>query len=120
MLIQPLAAFLLLVRVATGGTLAPDDNSSPLSVQQKHAATQPLITSATECILKSVVADPNPDREIGDRIVDAVPVCIAEVRAMIAAFDRYYGAGAGESFFLGPYLDVLPAAVNRRVHGSAP
>jgi hypothetical protein len=49
-----------------------------------------------------------------------VPVCIAEVRAMIAAFDRYYGAGAGESFFMGPYLDVLPAAVNRRVHGSAP
>jgi hypothetical protein len=120
MLIQPLAVFLLVVRVATGGAVAPDDNSGRMSMQQKHAATQPLISSATECILKIVVADRYPDREIGDRIVDAVPVCIAEVRAMIAAFDRYYGNGTGENFFMGPYLDVLPGAVNRRLQGKVP
>jgi hypothetical protein len=30
---------------------------------------------------------------------------------MIDAYDRYFGDGAGEAFFMGPYLDVLPAAV---------
>jgi len=33
------------------------------------------------------------------------------VRAMIYAYDRYYGEGSGEAFFMGPYLDVLPKAV---------
>jgi hypothetical protein len=30
---------------------------------------------------------------------------------MIDAHDRMYGSGSGEAFLLGPYLDVLPAAV---------
>ena len=30
---------------------------------------------------------------------------------MIDAYDRYYGEGTGEAFFMGPYLDVLPKAV---------
>jgi len=29
---------------------------------------------------------------------------------MVDAYDRYYGEGAGEAFFMGPYLDVLPKA----------
>ena len=35
----------------------------------------------------------------------------AAVRAMIDAHDRMFGAGSGEAFLLGPYLDVLPSAV---------
>ncbi len=30
---------------------------------------------------------------------------------MIDTYDRYYGEGTGEAFFMGPYLDVLPKAV---------
>jgi hypothetical protein len=30
---------------------------------------------------------------------------------MIDAYDHYYGEGSGEAFFMGPYLDVLPKAV---------
>ena len=30
---------------------------------------------------------------------------------MIDAYDRYYGDGSGEAFFMGPYLEVLPKAV---------
>jgi hypothetical protein len=30
---------------------------------------------------------------------------------MIDAHDRYYGSGSGQQFFMGPYLDALPAAV---------
>jgi hypothetical protein len=42
------------------------------------------------------------------------------VRAMIDAHDRMYGAGSGEAFLLGPYLDVLPAAVVGQVKAKAP
>jgi hypothetical protein len=41
-------------------------------------------------------------------------------RAMIDAHDRMNGTGSGEAFLLGPYLDVLPAAVVRRVRIGTP
>jgi hypothetical protein len=44
-------------------------------------------------------------------IVASMPSCRTSVRAMIDAYDRYYGEGTGESFFMGPYLDVLPRAI---------
>ena len=34
---------------------------------------------------------------------------------MIDAHDRLYGYGSGEAFLLGPYLDVLPAAVVKQI-----
>ena len=37
--------------------------------------------------------------------------CAARVRAMIDTFDSLYGDGAGDAFFNGPYLDILPKAV---------
>ena len=48
-------------------------------------------------------------------IVASMPVCISQVRAMIEAYDRYFGDGEGEAFFMGPYLDVLPSAVTKWV-----
>ena len=30
---------------------------------------------------------------------------------MIDAYDRFFGDGTGEAFFMGPYLDALPDAV---------
>ena len=40
--------------------------------------------------------------------------------AMIDAHDRLYGEGSGHAFFMGPYLEVLPAAVSRQVRGNIP
>ena len=34
---------------------------------------------------------------------------------MIDTHDRLYGDGSGETFFTGPYLDGLPAAIAIRV-----
>jgi hypothetical protein len=31
---------------------------------------------------------------------------------MIDAYDRFYGTGSGDAFFIGPYLDILPRAVD--------
>jgi len=42
--------------------------------------------------------------------------CIDAMRAMISAHDRLFGEGSGEAFFMGPYLDVLPATVNKLVN----
>ena len=114
MMLVPLLGTALIIGVATG----PLDDSgarAPLSAQQKNAATQPLVRSATECIIRAVIAYPRygtgPATELGDLIVASMPVCLKPVRAMIDAYDRYYGEGSGEAFFMGPYLDVLPKAI---------
>jgi hypothetical protein len=110
----PLAVVALVVAVATGPATeltAP----TPMSAQQKSAAMQPLVRSATECIANSVASDPrsaSARADLGDLIVDSMPGCVSAVRAMIDAYDRYYGTGSGEAFFTGPYLDILPRAVS--------
>jgi hypothetical protein len=79
-------------------------------------------TFATECIARNVTADPRfgrRDTEIGDLIVDSMPTCTTQVRAMIDAYDLYFGDGEGEAFFMGPYLDVLPTAVSKWVKESS-
>lgn len=91
-----------------------------MSVRRKQAALLPLVRRATDCIVHKVSADPRyrtdsrPD-EIGNLILDSMLACRHPVRAMIDAHDRMYGTGSGEAFLLGPYLDVLPAAVVRQV-----
>ena len=76
--------------------------------------------SATECIARTVSADPRfqaatSGTEFNNLIVESVPSCADDLRSMIDAYDRLYGDGAGETFFMGPYLDSLPAAVTVRV-----
>jgi hypothetical protein len=113
MIVGPLVGAALVVGVATGPLTGPAGEAN-LSAQQKVAATEPLVRSATECIVRAVIADPryrDDSRALGDLIVDSVPSCLTPVHAMIDAYDRYYGEGSGEAFFMGPYLDVLPTAV---------
>jgi len=96
------------------------ERGTTLSVDQKDAAVRPLVKSATECIVRTVTADPRfpvlkEGVDFNDLIVESVPACADDLRSMIATYDRLYGAGAGETFFMGPYLDNLPAAVSVRV-----
>jgi hypothetical protein len=91
-----------------------------MSVPQKDAMLLPLVQHATDCIVQQVSADrrykPNmPPAEINDLLVDSITACRGVVRAMIRVHDRLYGDGSGEAFLLGPYLDVLPAAVIKQV-----
>jgi hypothetical protein len=113
MILAPLFGTSLLVAVATG-PLDDPMGVTHLSPREKNAATQSLVRSATDCIVHAVVANPHytanaPD--LGDLIVQSMPSCVTPVRAMIDAYDEYYGEGSGESFFMGPYLDVLPKLV---------
>jgi hypothetical protein len=114
MIIVKLVATTLVMSAAAGPLTEP--SSVRLSLQQKNAATQTYVQSATDCIARAVAADTrfrkdNPAANLGELIVDSVPHCVGPVRAMIAAYDRYFGDGFGEKFFMGPYLDVLPEAV---------
>lgn len=96
-----------------------------MSAPQKQAVLLPLVTRATECIARQVSSDPRYSAEMrgeefNDLIVDSIPVCGRHVRAMMEAHDRMYGYGSGEAFLLGPYLDVLPAAVVKQVRVRTP
>jgi hypothetical protein len=118
MFLGKLAGTALIVSVATGPTVEPD-NVRHMSMAQKNAAIQSLMRTATECIARNVAANPRfhkqaPAADLGDIIVASVPSCVTSVRAMIDAYDRLFGDGAGEAFFMGPYLDALPAAVGTR------
>jgi hypothetical protein len=122
MILAPLAAAALVMSVATGPVLAPEGAMPQMTSPQKSAAMQPLVRSTTQCIAHAVAANPRfakqGSNDLGDLIVDSIPACVTTVRTMIDAYDRYFGAGAGEAFFMGPYLDVLPRAVSEWVSGT--
>lgn len=115
MLLETLTGAALVMSVAIGPAVEPQGAAAQMSAQQKTAAVNALVQSATDCIVQAVAADPRfpaaPAAAIGDLIVDSIPSCVPAVRAMIDGYDRYYGAGAGQAFFMGPYLDALPTVV---------
>jgi hypothetical protein len=123
MFVTPLLGAAVFIAVATD-PLHDATGETRLSLQEKAAATEPLVRSATQCIVRAVTASRRyrgrVDAQIGDRIVDSMPTCLTPVRAMIDAYDRYYGDGAGEASFMGPYLGVLPTAVAAGASRPAP
>ena len=66
MLLAPLFGTALVVAVATGPLDDPAAEAS-LSAQEKLAATEPLVRSATDCIVHAVIADPRYGGKSGVR-----------------------------------------------------
>jgi hypothetical protein len=96
------------------------DFEAELAVPEKEAAMRPLVRSATQCVVRAVLANPRLPQtlkpsDMNELIVDSMTPCAGVIRIMIDAHDRLFGHGSGEAFFMGPYLDVLPATVNRSV-----
>ena len=129
MLLKTLVGASLLVsasidRQIPDGTPGAEKSALQMSDRQKNAAVRPLVRSATECVARTVSADPRFGEaakrgDVNDLIVDSMTSCVDLMRAMIDGYDRYYGAGAGETFFSGPYLDVLPMAVHKLLERNA-
>jgi hypothetical protein len=125
MILATLVAATLVVPVSIDRSdLAPSaaDRGMQMSARQKDAKIRPLVSSATECIVRAVSTDPRystaaAGADLSDLIVASVPSCLTALRSMIEAYDRLFGDGSGETFFMGPYLDGLPAAVSARVKG---
>jgi hypothetical protein len=117
MLLAPLASAALVLSIATGPAVEMQRSPAQMTAPQKNAAMQPLVRSATECIARAVAGDPRFGQDVptdlGDLITDSMPACLRPVRAMIEGYDRYFGKGTGEAFFMGPYLDVLPTMVSK-------
>src|SRR4051812_20669312 len=102
MILTSIAAAALVVSVATGPVFEPDNVAINLPARQKNAAVQPLVRTATECIARTILDDPRfqtqePVENLGDLIVASMPTCVTPVRAMIDAYDRYFGNGVGEA-----------------------
>lgn len=114
------------VSLDAGVSAQPNRNAwTQMSVRQKDATLLPLVRRATDCIVRAVTIHPRYSdnlrpTDINDLIVDSIASCSKSVRAMIDAHDRMYGFGSGEAFLLGPYLDVLPAAVVKQVRVKTP
>jgi len=118
MILEPLFGLSLVLNVSLDfqSPAVPPGTSIQMSTRQKDAALLPHVRRATDCIVRKVFANPryNADlgqSEINDLIVVSMAACLGPVRAMMDAYDRMYGSGSGEAFLMGPYLDVLPAAV---------
>jgi hypothetical protein len=113
-------SLLVPVAVDRSASWPPPERGVTLPAERKNALMRPLVSTATECIARTVSADPRfrileGSAEINNLIVESVPSCADDLRSMIDTYDRLYGDGAGETFFMGPYLDGLPAAVTTRV-----
>ena len=103
--------------------LEPEAARTQLSQQQKMAVIQPLMRSATDCVVRAVAASPKfqagmETADINELIVVSMEDCVGNMRTIIDAYDRLFGEGAGEAFFMGPYLELLPKAVTRQVKGN--
>jgi hypothetical protein len=113
-------SLLVPVAVDRSAPWPPPVRGATLPAERKDALMRPLVSMATECIARTVSADPRfrileDSAEINNLIVESVPSCVDDLRSMIDTYDRLYGDGAGETFFTGPYLDGLPASVTSRV-----
>ncbi|NVO17265.1 MAG: hypothetical protein HXX10_24835 [Rhodoplanes sp.] len=120
MIMAPLLAVSLVVTAATG-PLDPQ----PKQAAVPHAALQSAMHATTDCLMRTIAADPrsrqaSADAMMGELIVDSMPACAATVREMIDAYDASFGDGTGERFFMGPYLDVLPTAASRMLKAGSP
>jgi hypothetical protein len=119
MIVNALAGLSLLLTVSINpGAISPESDRTPISLpsREKTAILHPLINHATECVVRAVASDARLGAsDVNSLIVEAFENCVEPMRAMIDAHDRYYGSGSGQQFFMGPYLDALPAAVNAAV-----
>lgn len=122
MLLKTLVGASLLIsasvdRQIQDGVPGAEKSALHMSDRQKNAALRPLVRSATECVARTVSTNPRfaaaGEEDVNDLIVESMASCVDAMRAMIDGYDRYFGAGTGETFFSGPYLDVLPTAVHK-------
>src|SRR5262245_37655449 len=105
MILAPIVGLTLVVSasVDTGTAVPPERPAGAMSQQQKNNVMQPLVRSATECVMRTVLADPRIEEslkaaDIRELIVDSMPTCADAMRAMIEVHDRLYGEGSGELF----------------------
>ena len=110
-----LAEFVIAVTLFVGPE--PMEKSPPpqLSSLEKAAKVATFVRATTDCIINAVKKDPRnviPESNLVDMIQAAFAgPCRITALHMVTEYDDYFGYGRGEKFFIGPYLDALPKAV---------
>ncbi|WP_152276466.1 hypothetical protein [Methylorubrum populi] len=96
---------------------------SALTEAQKRKIHLPYVRAATNCISQSLLMAPDAVRlakqgQWADAL-RALPKgqCGAEISTLIGTHDQLYGAGTGQTFFAGPYINDLPRALGNRLKG---
>ena len=93
-----------------------------LSGSNAFSETNPVLpyaTATTDCLAREIKKDKmfslDAVREdIHPFILRAMDRCSVEGGALMAAYDKYYGAGKGLEFVTGPYYKDLPRALFKR------
>jgi hypothetical protein len=126
MILGPLVAgsLVLTVAVDTAAQTPMAALRQELSAQKKDLVMRPLVQSATDCVVRNVSSDPRLPTslkagDIRELIVSSMTPCANAMRAMIEEHDRLFGAGSGETFFMGPYLKILPTSVDTALKAGA-
>jgi hypothetical protein len=101
----PLFAVTLVATVATGPV--GDQFFGPNTAARRGDALQTAVNAATECVIRTIAADPrtrrgNIDAIMGELIVDSMPTCAGKMREMIEAYDASFGSGSGGGLLHGP------------------
>ncbi len=121
-----LGAALISLSVLTAVSVNPTNpvHTDARSANGLRAVLKSTITRANECVAEAVMSDPRfqgaNDAAVNELIVDRIEMCKIEMQSMMAIFDNAYGDGTGEKFFMGQYLDELPAVVKGLTHRSDP
>src|SRR5260221_5437944 len=97
-------SFIVNVSVESGIQPTLGNAANGLSAQQKGAVMLPFVRTATECVLRTVAADPKiraslEAADVRDLIVASMPSCADPMRTMIEAHDRLYGDGSRDASF---------------------
>jgi len=88
------------------------DEPPRISVQEKYERVKPLITEAVICFARNIASFPlGKAKDLGDEIQAAAPACVGAINVLIEGYDVYFGKGAGDHYFNGPFLDMLPERV---------
>jgi hypothetical protein len=121
MILETVFGLSLVLHASLDSRFPPDPGALPqISSAKKEVTLLPLVQRATDCIVHAVQADPRFSKDIrpgalNELIVESMPACGSSLHAMMDTHDRLYGAGSGEAFLIGPYLDMLPAAISRQI-----
>ena len=79
--------------------------------QQNIRALDAAIYRTTHCVA-AAVAESRSTAPLTDKIVEAFQLCYSIAKNIPQAYDALFGDG-GEEFFMGKFLDDLPAEVVR-------
>jgi hypothetical protein len=109
-----LAKLIIAAALFTHAGITEESAPRPLSATEKIAAMKLAIIATKKCVISEVHKDRRdlvPGSTFGDMITGALTGPCAERASQVVNMYNLYFESGGEDFFMGPFLDALPKAV---------